>query len=290
MKTLVTGGSGFIGSYVLEKLKLRGHETYNFDLAEAPELDITDAESVNLIVEHFKPNVIFHLAGALGTAELVEDPVRAEFVNVIGTLHILAACWKHKIPLVFASKINPSDWINPYTITKRACDSYCQMYRLMGMKICIIKPTNVYGPRQTTEIQKCVPIFIKNALAGDPLPVYGTGEQLMDSIYVEDVAEAFVRSWERQCWGKIIEVGSGKSVTVLEMAEKILELTTPMPALGWKSKIQFLPMRFGEPQIHKQSTIANTWNLNKLLDLGEKNMMTLDEGLLKTIDWWRRQQ
>lgn len=285
MKALVTGGSGFIGSHLMDKLKSLQLEVVNYDKEDCFSHDIRDLGSLHGIVKAFQPDIIFHLAGLLGTSELMECVREAEEINVIGTLNVLDICKEFNVPLVFASKINPSDWINPYTITKRTCDAYCKMYeKQWNLKICLLKPLNIYGPRQKAyPVQKYVPTFIQKALKNKPLPVWGTGNQKVDPVYIEDVVAAMIRAWEKQCWGKTIQVGLGKGWSVMQVAEMILELTQS------KSKIELLPMRPGEPVKHGFPVIADTRMMEKSLNMHPEKMVQLVDGLVKTISWWSKQ-
>lgn len=283
MRALVTGGSGFIGSHLIDELEKRGHETFNYDVKRG--YDVRDRTSLNAIeyiaYNVFRPDVIIHLAGMIGTSELIECPQEAEDVNVIGTLNVLDACKHIGVPLIFSSKINPPDWVNPYTITKQACEGYCTMYnKMFNVDVCILRYLNVYGPGQTLHIQKFVPTFIDRALKGEPIPIWGTGDQYVDPVYVGDVVEATVKAWNKDCFGyPPIDIGTGNPVKVIDVAKKIIELTES------KSKIEFLPMRRGEPLVSRGLNCADTRLMGKLLGLCD--MTSLDEGLRKTIEWWR---
>lgn len=282
MKALVTGGSGFIGSHLIEKLGKQGIDFFNYDIKKG--FDIKSYSALYSIIETYEPDVIFHLAGVLGTSELMEYVREAEEVNVIGTINVLDVCKEFQIPMVFTSKINPPDWINPYTITKQACDSYCKMYEeVWKVKLSILKYLNVYGPRQMPyPVQKFIPTFIDSALKGMPIPIWGTGNQVVDPVYVSDTVEATVKAWEKRCWGEVIEVGVGKAIPVIDIAKKVIEMTES------KSRIVFLPMRSGEPLKSEHRICADPYLMEKLLGLYRKNMIPLEEGLRKTIDWWKR--
>lgn len=282
MKALVTGGSGFIGSHLIDKLKMEGHEIFNYDIKK--NLDIESLSKLKTSTRDFEPDVIYHLAGVLGTSELMQSVYLSERINVLGTINVLEICKELKIPLVFASKINPRDWVNPYTITKRACEEYCKMYsEQWNLKICVLKLLYVYGPRQKPKpVQKYVPTFITKALKNEDLPIWGTGEQYVDPVYVTDIAESFMKVTEVGCWGKTIEVGLGLPVKVSYVANKIIEL------LKSKSKLKYLPMRPGEPlQTKSRNLYADTRNMKKFLGIDPKNMVQLPEGLKKTISWWK---
>lgn len=282
MRAFVTGGSGFIGSHLIDELEADGHEIFNYDIKKG--LDIQSILMLKSSTRKFKPDIIYHLAGVLGTSELMQKIRLSEEVNVIGTINILEVCKEIKIPLVFASKINPSDWVNPYTITKRASEEYCRMYQEQhNLNICILKLLYVYGPRQKPKpVQKYVPTFITKALKNEDLPIWGTGEQYVDPIYVTDVAKSFMKATEVEAWGKTIEVGLGFPITVVDVANKIIEM------LKSKSNLKFLPMRPGEPLHTKSRNLyADTQNMQKILGLAPKNMVQLSEGLKKTILWWK---
>lgn len=280
MKALVTGGSGFIGSHLIDELSILGHQTFNFDFKL--NRDVRDPFHLQKVVSKFRPDVIFHLAGVLGTSELMERVKEAEEINVVGTINVLDVCKKFDVPLIYTGKTNPPDWLNPYTITKRSCERYCEMYREQwNVKVCVVKPFNVYGPGQKSTVQKYVPTFIQKALEGKDLPVWGTGNQMVDPVYIKDTVEALVRACRHECWGETIEVGSGEGCTVIDVAGTIIELTRS------KSKIKFLPMRPGEPLLHEYPVIANVQAMKKLLGMSPEEMVQLPDGITRTISWWK---
>lgn len=279
VRTLVTGGSGFIGGHLISRLTEAGQQAFNFDIQDGD--DIKCLERLMSVVSRVKPDVIFHLAGVLGTSELMEAAREAEEVNVIGTINVLETCRRHEIPMIFVGKVNPSGWLNPYTITKRACEEYCLMYTSeWRVKTCIVKPLNAYGPRQEySPVQKFIPTFIHQALRGEPIPIWGSGEQKVDPVYVSDVVEALIRAWQRGLWGEVIEVGLGRPISVVEVAKKILELTAS------KAILEFKPMRPGEPK--HSVTYARTRSMEELLGMRPAGMVQLEEGLSRTIEWWK---
>lgn len=281
MRAFVTGGCGFIGNHLIDKLEDGKHKVYNYDLKNGE--DIRDSEKLRMRVKEFKPDLIFHLAGVLGTSELMERVKIAEEVNVVGTINVLDVCKEEEVPMVFASKINPADWLNPYTITKRACEEYCKMYgEQWDVRICVMKILYTYGPRQKPyPVQKFMPTFVSRALKNEPLPIWGTGEQHLDPVFVKDVVEAMVRASENKCWGHTIEVGLGKGIPIVEVAKTVLRLA------GSESRLEFLPMRPGEPLHSKGRLYADTRNMENLLHMLPKEMTSLEEGIKKTVDWWR---
>ncbi len=137
-KVLVTGGTGFLGSHLAERLIGLGYEVTTFDnhftgdnIIEGANMvtgDIVDPLPIDALVSN--SDFVFHLAGILGTSETLDIIQRANSVNINGTVNVLQACTKYNVPVVFASKPNPPGFLNPYTITKMAAEAYCLMYGL----------------------------------------------------------------------------------------------------------------------------------------------------------------
>jgi len=284
MKVLITGGSGFIGSHLSEELNKKG---YGVDVLDTKEVvgarcknfidgDIRDKKVVDQAMKN--QDIVFHLAGLLGTHELVTNSIAATEVNVLGTLNILEAARKYGVKVMFASK--PNCWLNTYTITKVASEKFCLMYhKEFGVDVVILKWFNVYGPRQSLiEYQKAVPTLIVQALKGESLLVYGSGEQTADFIYIDDSIEATIRASKIPgCSGKVIEIGSGVETTINQLACLILQLT------GSKSKIMHVPMRRGETKYTRIK--SNTSNMNKLLDFTPE--IGLKQGMMRTIEYYK---
>lgn len=178
--------------------------------------------------------------------------------------------------IVFTSK--PNVWkYNVYTITKENCERYLEMYReIYGFKVVITRPFNVYGPGEyLKEYRKAIPYFIVASLRNEPIEIFGDGEQTMDPIYVDDVVEVL-----RICAEKLprepVEIGSSEPIKVKNLAKKIIELT------GSESKIIYKPMRKGESSPHYICANGNTIRL-----LGFKPKIGLEEGLRRTIKWYK---
>ncbi len=273
-KVLVTGGKGFIGAPLVNQLKKRGYEVTVFDL---PENDVTNLEQVRRAMVGI--DTVFHLAGMLGTHELVVNSAKAVGVNIIGTLNILEAAKEVGAKVLFMSK--PNCWLNTYTITKVAAESFCEMYgKEFGVKYVILKPFNVLGEAQPmVDYRKAVPFMITESLQGKPLTIYGDGEQTVDLVYVGDVAEACILAGENEAAvGKIIEIGSGEEVTVNDMARLIIKLT------GSNSTINHIPMRRGEVEhTHIKADISAMRDLLVYIP-----HTSLEDSLKKTIEFYRK--
>ncbi len=280
MKALVTGASGFIGKVVVQRLLKTGYEVIGFDKNY---IDInTDLITGDIVSFNFDSitedvDIVFHLAGLLGTTELFHRPIEAEMVNVVGTLNLLESMRKKDVDkIVFTSK--PNIWKqNIYTISKENCERYLDMYKeIYGFKSVITRPFNVYGPDEPLqEYRKAIPYFIVSALKNEPLEIFGDGTQTMDSIYVEDVAKALVKCAE-VLPDDVVEIGTSKPLTVNFLAEKIIELCES------KSKIIHKPMRKGETD----PNINSNGNMEDILDF--KAETDIETGFKLTIEWYKK--
>lgn len=277
---LVTGASGFIGSHLVKKLKKTGRKVVLFDRKTNGLNPCILGDIVNF---DFGPllhdvEVVFHLAGLLGTTELFHRILEAERTNVLGTLNLLEAMRRRNVDkIVFTSK--PNVWRhNVYTITKENCERFLEMYReIYGFKTIITRPYNVYGPgEQVTDYRKAIPYFIISALRNEPIEIFGSGNQTVDAIYVDDAVEALLLC-EKKEPGEHVEIGTGHPIKVRDLAQKIIGLT------GSSSRIVYLPMRRGE---ESNSNIKANGNMPQLI--GYRPKTCLEEGLRNTIHWYHR--
>jgi len=246
MRALVTGGAGFIGGHLVEKLVERGWDVMVFDNferasvetlralppeAELRRIDVRDLDSMKKYVDDV--DVIFHLAALTDVVE--SEAKRDEYwsVNVLGTENVLKVARDLGAKLVFTSsaavygeldeaaredlKPNP---ISFYGVTKLEGEKLCRRYREeYGVDVVVLRLFNVFGERARGGVVK---IFLERAREGKPLIIYGDGEAVRDFIYVRDVVEAFLRaSREGRAFGEVINIGSGKPVKIRELAEFI---------------------------------------------------------------------
>lgn len=282
---LVTGGSGFIASFLVEELLRKGYRVTIFDV-DRPKFtlnvpfilgDITDRNAVHRALE--EQDVVFHYAGILGTHETVENAHEAARVNILGALNVYDAAAKHNAKVFDVTK--PNYWRNPYTITKIAAEEFGLMYREeFKLPVVFLRYFNVFGPRQKTDIyQKAVPTFILQALKNESLTIFGDGTQGTDHIFVEDAIGATVNLFENGIIPeKAVEIGSGVEVTVNELAEKIIKLTRS------RSRIKHIPMRRGETEHARIQA-----DISYLRDVvGYRFKASLEDGLLKTINYYKK--
>lgn len=230
MKILVTGGAGFIGSYVIEELVKRKYEVFGADrslLWKMPgatyhELDVTNQIRTDQLIEGIKPNLIIHLAGILGTSETWSHVRETTDSNILGAINVFEAAGKNKIDILTVDV--GSRWLVPYTISKRCAAEFAFAYgNKYKVKAGVLRIFNVYGPRQGTKIIKIIPKFIEQALKNVNLEVWG--DKNADLIYAKDVAVAFANAVENI--DKIDQVqdlliGSGDQISVLGVAKTIV--------------------------------------------------------------------
>jgi UDP-glucose 4-epimerase len=325
----VTGGNGFIGSWVLKSLLNRGHNALVFDHKNKPAVmlgDIRDETAVHEFAAHV--DGIIHLAAVLGTAETIDSPLPAAHTNIIGTLNVFEAASRYNLPVVFAAVGNSGIGRGTYCITKACGEEFVHMYREdRGLKVTAVRPMNAYGPGQSaptpfgpSKVRKIVPSFVCSALSGIPMPLYGGGEQVSDAVFVADVAKTFVIALEEAARGNVpdfpIDVGSVKPSRVIDVANTIAK---HVPG----ATIESLPMRAGEPfggpldspdtispivdsvlaaaptlprtrvnRVVKQlgtAVYADT-SMLKFLGIDPNDFTPLDGGIEMTIDWFRKNE
>lgn len=281
-KILVTGGQGFIGGHVIQKLLDRGLQVLSLDRRAGKvnpgvtyfTADVRDQHAVDQAV--FESDGVIHLAGILGTAETLQHIPETVEVNLSGTINVFEAIKKYKKPCVYITL--PDVWHNPYAITKRTAKDFALLYnREFKTKINVVRAFNVYGEGQKFKpVRKFAPSFIIRALQGQPLQVFGDGSQMMDLVYAGDTAEALIRALEiPETATEVIDAAPGQGVSVIKVAQLIAD------ELG--AKIEYLPMRPGETNkaiIQGDTKILHRW-------LGDFKFTPIEAGMKKTINWYK---
>lgn len=268
MKILITGGSGFIGSHVVERYQdiaevfvldnLRTGHRKNLDGLKCRfvEGSIMDRPLLDELMQGV--DYIFHLAALVSVPESMALPGEAVDLNVHGLLNVLESGRKHGVKkLCFASSaavygenpIQPKvenmvpDPRSPYAITKLDGEYYCGLYAREGwLQTACIRFFNVFGPRQdpNSAYAAAVPIFLQRAKSGQPITVYGDGGQTRDFIFVKDIVGALSFAAENAHVTGVFNAGYGKAITILELVEEIKRLT------GSAAEIKFEPVRAGD--------------------------------------------
>lgn len=277
MRTMVTGGAGFIGSTLVDRLLAEGHGVDVVDdlstgslanLADAravPANDVTfhqidvRSEEMTTVIARRRPEVIFHLAAQADVRVSVEHPMVDAEVNILGTLRVIEGARRSGAArVVFAGSggtlygdPDPSDLplresqphapLSPYGVSKKSAIDYLVAYReLHSIEFCALALANVYGPRQDPHGEAgVVAIFAEKVLRGDPITIFGDGNQTRDFVFVDDVVDAFVRGASKG-GGLVLNVGTGIEVSVNELARQMIDLA------GSDSKVRRAPSRVGE--------------------------------------------
>lgn len=295
MRILVTGGNGFIGSYVCARLLELGHTAAIFDrvtglsrlftastmygpTTECHLGDVSNERSVSQSVYH--SDGVIHLAGVLGTQETIHDPRPAAEVNLLGSLNVFQACALHKKRCVYIAVGN--HWMNnPYSITKTAAERFALMYnKERGTEIAVVRGLNAYGPGQkSSPVRKIIPNFILPALKNEAISIYGDGSQVMDMIYVSDLAAILCDALflDHGVYDRVFEAGTGRKTSVLEIAHEVIK------QVG-SGRVHHLPMRPGETE-HSE-VVAD---VSTLKPLGDFMPISLERGIAKTIPYYRAQ-
>ena len=259
--SIVTGGAGFIGSHIVEKLKRLDHMVVVIDNEYSDNDNFhwrKDTLNVNIDITDYKAlkkaftgaDYIFHCAAEARIGPAIENPVNALNINTIGTCNVLQCAREVGAKKVLYSSTSsgyglneapnvetqPDDCLNPYSVSKIAGEKLCKMYTdLYGLNTIIFRYFNVFGERAPRKGQYApvTGIFLRQKAAGEPLTIVGDGEQRRDYIYVKDVANANVMAAisnpDDDAYGQVYNVGSGKNYSVNEIASFISDDTINIP-------------------------------------------------------------
>ena len=280
---LITGGNGFIGKYVVKNLLDNGYNPIVFDRYRHGDFeqmlgDTRDFTAVNEAVALV--DGVIHLAGVLGTAETIDEPRPSVDTNIYGGLNIFQACKNYKKKCVYITVGN--FWMdNSYSITKNTAERFARMFNNEhGTEIAIVRALNAYGPLQKhSPVRKIIPNFIIPALKNEEITVYGDGSQIMDMVYVENVADVLVRALtvEHNQYDTNFEAGTGVRTTVQEIAETVIKLVG-------SGRIKNVPMRAGEPE--NSVVLGDPETLRPLYDGALPSLLSLEQGLTNTIPYF----
>ena len=322
MKILVTGGAGFIGSAVVRLAVGQGHAVVNLDaltyaadlrnvaaVADNPayafeEADIRDRAALDRIFATHEPDAIMHLAAESHVDRSIDGPGAFIDTNVTGTYTLLEAArsyWEgqgrpegfrfHHIstdevygslgPTGQFTETTPYDPRSPYSASKAASDHLVRAWgETYGLPVVLTNCSNNYGPYHFPE--KLIPVVILNALHGRPIPVYGTGENIRDWLYVEDHADALLTVLAKGRTGRSYNIGGENEATNIDIVRKICALLDARrpEAAPHADLITFVTDRPG----HDARYAIDPARIRS--ELGWRPSVTLDEGLARTVDWY----
>lgn len=286
MKVLVTGGNGFIGQYVVDRLAAMGHMPIVFDrrydVSNPRETFLGDTRDLGAVMEAVSlSDAVIHLAGVLGTQETIKEPIPAVETNIIGGLNVFKAIAHYDVPATYIAVGNY--WMNnSYSISKTTAERFAFMAnKEWGTHIAVVRALNAYGPRQKAyPVRKIMPNLIIPALEGKNIQVYGDGTQIMDMIWADDVAEILIRAAliDHGVYDSVFEAGTGRETSVLGIARTVLDQVGRDP-----DDIDFLPMRPGEPD---HSIVIGDPTTLEPLDMTVHDLMPLEVGVGRTVQWY----
>lgn len=308
MSVLITGGAGFIGSHITEKLVEKGFDvTIIDDLSSGRKENIQSFENnVELIhgsildlrtfekLSKRKFEVIFHVAAVPSVSRSIENPRNSHEANINGTFNILEYCRINKVKrLIYSASSSayghqteewkkesqPSFPISPYALQKYVGEKYCEYYhKFFNIETIALRYFNVFGPRQNpnSPYSAVIPAFIKATLNGKSMVIHGDGLQSRDFTYVDNVVQANINAMEIQnadAFGNVFNVALGDNTNLIQLADIISRL------LKVKKYVEFKEARLGDIK-HSKADIAKAKQI-----LGYVPKIALEEGLLRTIEY-----
>jgi len=302
-KILVTGGAGFIGSHLVDKLIEKGHNLLVIDnlstgfkehinkKAKFQQMDIRSV-AIDKIIEKEQPTAVYHLAAQVDVRKSLEDPNLDVEINISGSINLLKSCIKHKVDkVIFAStggaiygeqeyfpadENHPAFPISPYGVAKLTVEKYLHcFYENFGINYVSLRLANVYGPRQNPKgDQGVVAIFCGRLVNGEKVTIYGDGTQTRDYVYVDDVVRAFVSALDYGT-SEIFNIGTGIETDVNRLYETLSE------KVGSNSNKSYGPARLGE----QRRSVIDFAKAKKELDW--EPITNLKEGLEKTLEYYQ---
>ncbi len=306
MRILITGGAGFLGSHLTDRLIEKGHEVIavdNFFTGSKKNIEHLIGNPRFELIRHdvtfplfVEVDAIYNLASPASPVHYQRDPVQTLKTNVIGAVNMLGLAKRLKVPIFQAStsevygdpEVHPqpeSYWGRVNTIGPRACYDegkraaetlFFDYQRQHGVKIRVARIFNTYGPRMAADDGRVVSNFIVQALKGEDITIYGDGSQTRSFCYVEDLVAGFMIMMETdQPLLGPINLGNPGEFTMLELAQQVIEIT------GSKSQLKFMPLPQDDPK-QRQPDITKA-----KAELGWEPKVQLQQGLEKTISYFK---
>lgn len=302
-RVVVTGGAGFLGSFVVEQLRRRG--CTQVMVPRRREFDLTTAAGVDAMFAAYKPEVLFHLAAVVGGIGANKDnPGSFFYQNAIMGIQLIEAARQHGVektivagticsypkfaPIPFKEDDiwsgYPEETNAPYGIAKKAMLVMCQAYREQyGMNAIFLMPVNLYGPRDNFDLQSShvIPAIIRKAIeardsGASELVCWGDGSPTREFLYVEDAAEGLIAAAEKYDGAEPVNLGSGFEISIRDLTAKIAALCRFEGKLTWDAS-----RPNGQPRRMLDTSRAVNY-------FGFRAQVRLDEGLARTIAWYEQ--
>jgi dTDP-glucose 4,6-dehydratase len=306
-RSLVTGGAGFLGSHICEYLLKKGHEvicmdnlstgaTANIEHLQSEQLKFVKHDVTEYIYVAGPIDYVLHFASPASPMDYLQMPIQTLKVGALGTHKALGLAKEKNATLLLAStsevygdpqehpqredywgNVNPVGPRGVYDEAKRFAEALTMAYhRTHGVNTKIVRIFNTYGPRMRPHDGRAIPTFVPQALRHEPITVFGDGSQTRSFCYVDDLVEGIYRLLMSD-YHEPVNIGNPHEMTIKEMAETVIRAT------GSSSKIVYEPLPVDDPQIRQPDIL-----LAKKL-LGWQPRVCLEEGLEKTIAWFKRQ-
>lgn len=307
MKCVVVGGSGFIGSHVVQSLKKGGHEVTNIDLVETPfadrhfKLDLRDPEALTPVFERYGKDGVFHVAAIADARRALENPLETVDINIRGTAASLEACRRAQVSRFFLSS---TVWVynavdqshgtgdltedepirmegggHVYTTSKITSELLCHdFHRLYGLNFTIFRYGIPYGPRMWPGL--ALRTFLDNGFSGKPIKIFGDGSAMRRFVFVEDLAQAHVLALHKEeAKGQTYNLEGDVPVTIKDLAETVAFFVKDV-------KIEYVidPSRRGEMKVERKIS-----NSKAKRELGWKMDIPLKEGVGRVVDWYKKE-
>ncbi len=296
----MTGGGGFLGSHLVERLRSDGHDPF---VARRRDYDLTLRDDAARLFEETRPELVFHLAAEVGGIGANRaNPGRFWYANLMMGAHVLEQSRLHDVEkLVIAGTVcsypkhtplpfheddlwsgYPEETNAPYGVAKKAMLVGAQAYREQyGLRTVFLLPANLYGPRDNFDLETShvIPALIRKMIEGrDEVVLWGDGSPTREFLYVEDAAEAFLLAAERYDGPEPVNVGTGAEISIRELAETIADLTGFSGEIVWDTS-----MPNGQPR-----RVLDASKARQTFDFTAST--PLRDGLEQTIAWYRASQ
>jgi dTDP-glucose 4,6-dehydratase len=308
MRILVTGGAGFIGSHLCELLLTQGADVICMDnlltgstdniarLRPNPRFSFVQHDVTRFIRVDGPLDYVLHFASPASPIDYLELPIHTLKVGALGTHNALGLAKATGARFLLAStsevygdplvhpqredywgNVNPVGPRGVYDEAKRFAEAITMAYhRTHGLDTRVVRIFNTYGPRMRLTDGRAIPTFIRQALAGEPLTVFGSGSQTRSFCYVSDLIDGIWRLMHAEA-NDPVNLGNPREMTLMELAKAVLRLS------GSRSEIVFKPLPVDDPKV-RQPDIERARRL-----LGWEPRVELEDGLMRTIDWYRRE-